>query len=521
MAAARAIDRLRIRRAGPRPAVDPIEAVAAINAEFAKSAPRMEFRVLANGDVLCPGESQQIFTRHLRQVVRRTRQDLGLANLRVMASGTYHNRITELELARQREQERDRQTDTRGRNLPMEGILREALDMAPSASDIYIDVHQDICRVSYRVNGIKMPPSGTYPPDQGYQICNALWNRGGDSFEEGKACDTSFSYGGMRFRGNSEPTIQGADVVLRLRDPSFFLPLDRCGYSDRQTDAIKACVEAPGGMILLTGDTNSGKSSTLATLLGRMPDTQKIIELSDPVEIIFDHVTQIEINRDAEDADRRLREILSGLVRQNPDSLVLGEIRDEPTVRAATEMALQGKRVLTTLHASSCLTTFPRLEELGVDKTLIYRSGFIAGVVNQALVPVLCEECRVQGEHPDPEVRAEIRDRHARTFGDRFFYASGLGCAAPGCRQGLVGQTLVAEVFPMTFDRDGEIVDMLAAGRAAAARDAIAREWGMESKQQHAYMKIMAGECDPHLVERRIGRMFRDRDSQYPEAREL
>ena len=144
---------------------------------------------------------------------------------------------------------------------------------------------------------------------------------------------------------------------------------------------------APGGLILITGETNSGKSTTMAALMDSSSRNQRMIEIADPCEVEFDHCTHVELDHYRDDAGEAFKNILAATVRQNPDALVLGEIRDEITAQAAQNMAIQGKRVFSTLHTQSCVAAIPRLASFGVDHHLLSLREFIAGIVNQNLVP--------------------------------------------------------------------------------------------------------------------------------------
>ena len=481
--------------------------------ETRRSYPEIPFDIKPTGDILMPNTAATAWPRVASYLRHEVRAIVGHAHLHVMTNTKFQSEIGK------RVDQESSQTDLRLQNQQMVEILKTAI--ASGASDTYIDIGPYGTFISYRINGIKNPPQDPLTTEQGFDIARALWAKGSETFQERAACDMSFTYDDMRFRGNSLPTFNnGAGVVLRMRDPTFHLPLDNCGYSNRQIEAIKAVCQSPGGLILLTGETNSGKSSTMATLMNMLPLTTKTVEISDPVEVEFQHITQVMIQRHAEDAEDRFKAVLAGLVRQNPDTLVLGEIRDKETTDAAMQMALQGKRVISTLHTQSCILAFARLGDLGMDPTLIYKAGFIAGVVNQNLVPMLCKECRTP-EPPTLALREEIGDRHEHLFDGKARYASGINCGDENCRNGIIAQTLVAEVFPMSFDRDGEVIEKLANNRAKEALSTIGDDWGMESKHQHAYAKIMSGECDPCQVEAIIGRFTKSRDSVYPQAREM
>ena len=328
-------------------------------------------------------------------------------------------------------------------------------------------------------------------------------------FDESAPCDASFGHlvplegetmrtKAYRVRANSVKDVVGNSVVCRVRDPSFVLPLERTGYSERQMEHVRAMSSAPGGLLLITGETNSGKSTTAASLLNSLPHTQKIIAIEDPVEVVFPHVTHIEINRYHEDAESIFRKVLAATVRQNPDTLFLGEIRDGMSAEAGMDMAIQGKRVISTVHTQSCTAALPRLALLGVQEDLLALREFIAGIVNQNLVPVVCSQCGLS-RHPD----AKEDRRYRGLFGDGCRHVNPEGCGH--CAGGVEGQTLVAEVYPLCLDRGGVAHKFIAEKDFVGLERHMLDKWGVIAKHEHARQKIMAGQVDPAECEAIIG----------------
>ena len=335
-------------------------------------------------------------------------------------------------------------------NRTVEFVFGRAVE--EHASDVYLDVRRERAMLAFRTYGFRRPFDELSRND-GLALARSIWALGTNAqFDESGVCDVAFDFvhGGRqyRIRGNSMKEVRGNSVVCRVRDPSFVLPLEVSGYSPVQVRQISRMCRAPGGLILITGETNSGKSTTLASLMAAMPATQKVIEVADPVEVVMDHVSHVEIEHYGEGAEQRLIQNLAALVRQNPDTLVLGEIRDAPSATAAKDMAIQGKRVLTTLHSQSCVAALPRLANLGIPMSLLGARAFLAGIVNQNLVPVVCGSCGL-ASHSDPAVDA----RYRTLFGDGVRFLNAHGCDE--CRSGVAGQTLVAEVYPLCLDRTG------------------------------------------------------------------
>lgn len=400
------------------------------------------------------------------------------------------------------------------------GVFDKAIE--GKASDVYLDVNtrDDRARLRLRVYGRAVEAGwpkalapvlegDRLPGERGLELCRAMWAQSGGQFDASGPCDAAFEHrvaeepGGARtrlyrIRANSVRDVVGVSVVCRVRDPSFVLPLEVAGYSERQLEHIQGIASSPGGLFLITGETNSGKSTTAASLLAALPVTKKIVAIEDPVEVWFAHVTHIEVNRYHKDAKEVFAKTLAATVRQNPDVLFLGEIRDEISAEAAMSMAIQGKRVISTVHTQSCAAAIPRLQQLGVEPHLLSLREFIAGIVNQNLVPLVCPSCGLDA-HPEPA----LETRYRRLFGDGVRHINAEGCEQ--CTEGVVGQTLVAEVFPLCMDRTGEPQRLIAAQQYVELETYMRRVWGAESKHDHAASKIAAGLVDPTECEGIIG----------------
>ena len=420
-------------------------------------------------------------------------------------------------LDHQRWQSRDDEAETgeaaaaRRSNLTVQYVFEEAI--AAGASDVYLDAVDGGATLAFRTYGFKRRFQ-QMSKNAGMELARAVWTQGGGSLNEAGTSGVSFDVykdGKVyRVRGSSLPDARnGLSVVCRVRDPSFVLPLAESGYAPAQTEQIQRMCRAPGGLIMVTGETNSGKSTTLISLLSDLPATQKIISIEDPVEVYLPHVTHYEINYQHKDADRVFREVMAETVRQNPDTLALGEIRDARTAAAAEKMAIQGKRVFSTLHTQSCAAAIPRLANLGVERELLGLGSFLAGIVNQNLVPVVCTACGLD-RHPD----RRVDERYRKLFGDdaRLRFRNPEGC--PACSAGIEGQTLVAEVYPLCLDRRGAAQEFIVEGRFAGLERHM-REEGVAgtpcmTKHRHAAGKVARGEIDPVETEIIIGEFHED-----------
>ena len=380
----------------------------------------------------------------------------------------------------------------------VEMVLHDAI--ARKSSDVYIAIHTDRTQIHFRTHGVRYLHSEISRAD-GHEMARALWSlaRQGQ-YEANATTDTAFDFGGYRVRANSMRDTRGNSIVLRLRDPKFIPPLADLGYNTTQQRQIDELQWSPGGLAVISGETNSGKSTTLTSLMAGMPTTEMIIEIADPIEIEFDHVTHMEFDHYAEAAERRFRGILGGLVRQNPDTLFIGEVRDLQSATAAIDMSLQGKRVWGTVHSHSSLSTIARLEHLGIDVTLLAQPGFLNGVINQSLVPIVCPVCCSKTLGDDA-----VTEKLRRKFqSDELRFHNPDGCSE--CTRGISGQTVAAEV--MLFPRDAAhpsrqfIRDHDLAGLAICMQNE-----GMMSKAAHAVTKIQQGLLDAVLTEEVIGRI--------------
>jgi general secretion pathway protein E/type IV pilus assembly protein PilB len=268
------------------------------------------------------------------------------------------------------------------------------------------------------------------------------------------------------FRLSTQPTIYGENVVVRVLDrEKSIISLERMNLPAETLSRLKLMLARPAGILVVTGPTGSGKTTTLYSLLAQVNDeTVNIMTLEDPVEYPVTLMRQTSINEVARmDFAGGIRSIM----RQDPDIILVGEIRDRETAEMAFRAAMTGHQVFTTLHTNSALGAFPRLLDIGMQPYIL--SGNIIGVIAQRLVRVLCPHCK-EAYAPSPEERAVIAE-------------SGVGAAAGlyravGCRQcdnkGYKGRTAIMELLVMDSDLD-ELIARHVTGQelraAALAKD--------------------------------------------------
>jgi type IV pilus assembly protein PilB len=253
----------------------------------------------------------------------------------------------------------------------------------------------------------------------------------------------------MDFRMSTLPTRHGEKVVLRLLDSGTTeLGLDSLVTDPNARQTVRAIGSKPYGLVLVTGPTGSGKSTTLYGLLAERNDPAiNISTVEDPIEYSLRGINQTQVNRDKGlDFNTALR----AFMRQDPDVMLVGETRDIETAKAAIEAALTGHLVLTTLHCNDAVGAFARLDEMGVEPFLV--SASLLGVISQRLVRKLCTTCRIPYRPGEDELArfGLLASREAEiTFYRARQTASGLG-ACPDCRgHGYRGRVGVFEVLVM------------------------------------------------------------------------
>ena len=468
----------------------------------------LDVMVRTNGEVLVADNVDRRLLRGLLMIVK---SRLGTDNAATSLSAIEWRQLKDGNTAASKAGTRPA-TVIQAKNATVDYVLSKAVEAG--ASDIYLDIRRETAILSFRIFGV-LQRIEEFDVDIAKTVARGLWNRSGHSqWVESDPVDTSFTYecGGheYRIRGSSLKDTRGNSIVCRVRDPGYILPLGESGYSQHQVSLIQRICMAPGGLILITGETNSGKSTTMAALMDSSSRNQRMIEIADPCEVEFDHCTHVELDHYRDDAGEAFKNILAATVRQNPDALVLGEIRDEITAQAAQNMAIQGKRVFSTLHTQSCVAAIPRLASFGVDHHLLSLREFIAGIVNQNLAPLVCQNC-CRDQHDDAD-----KDRRYRAlFGPGIRYINPDGC--PQCVSGVAGQTLVAEVYPFFLDRK-DAHKYISNHELFRLENYMKQEFGIESKQDHARGKVRLGLIDPEMTEEIIGEWTSDGELQSIDA---
>jgi type IV pilus assembly protein PilB len=369
-------------------------------------------------------------------------------------------------------------------------IVRYAVE--GEASDVHIEHMRDKVRVRFRVDGV-LNTSLVLPPQvhsAAVARIKVLSNMRLD--EKRKPQDGRFSarIDGRRidFRVSTFPAYYGEKVVMRILDQAKGIrKLDDIGLSPRNLEMVRDAINAPYGMILVTGPTGSGKSTTLYSLLNEIDrESYNVLSLEDPVEYTVEGVSQSQVRPEI---DYSFASGLRTTLRQDPDIIMVGEIRDKETAQLAVQAALTGHLVFSTLHTNNAAGVIPRLIDMGVDPYLIAPTLILA--IGQRLVGVLCPD----GGEPVPidgSMKAMI-DKQFADLPDK--YKSELPFSdtvykikpTPECPKGTRGRMAVFEMFKM--DKDIEKVILTTPTENAVSE--VVRDKGMLTIREDAILKAM------------------------------
>ncbi|MEE8085079.1 MAG: ATPase, T2SS/T4P/T4SS family, partial [Alphaproteobacteria bacterium] len=325
-------------------------------------------------------------------------------------------------------------------------LINKAAEMG--ASDIHIEPFEQELKVRFRIDGVlvemEAPPIALRPAIASRVKLMARLNIAESRLPQDGRFQVHVQGREIDLRVSTVPTLYGESVVLRLLDRgSVALELPALGFADANLEAYLSVLDQPTGILLVTGPTGSGKTTTLYSSLVRLnTGDRKIVTVEDPVEYHLEGVNQVQVRPRI---GLTFADALRSLLRQDPDIMMIGEIRDLETAEIAVQAALTGHKVLSTLHTNSAAATVTRLLDMGVEDYLL--TSTVNGIVAQRLVRLICDDCSA----PKP-VLGEIVDELGL---DRFFQgappvlAEGTGCAA--CNgTGYRGRTGIVEILTMT-----------------------------------------------------------------------
>jgi len=356
--------------------------------------------------------------------------------------------------------------------------------IAAEASDIHIEPFEDTLRVRYRIDGVlfdqESPPKRLRDAVTSRIKLMAEMNIAERRLPQDGRIRVSLHGRRVDIRVSTIPTVHGESIVMRLLDrQSVFLPLEKLGFAADTLQRFEALIQRPHGIILVTGPTGSGKTTTLYAALDKInsPD-RKIITVEDPVEYQLKGVNQIPVKPKI---GLTFATGLRHIVRQDPDVILIGEIRDLETVEIAIQASLTGHLVFSTLHTNDAPGAVPRLQDMGAEPYLI--ASVLEAVLAQRLVRRICAACR-EPHAPSPadlEALGVEPDARAQLF-------RGRGCDE--CRgTGYRGRSGIYELFPITEDVRSLIL------RRASSREIrrLAVEGGMRTLRLDGWLKACQG----------------------------
>jgi len=361
-------------------------------------------------------------------------------------------------------------------------MVAEALESR--ASDIHVEPQEKSLRIRYRVDGALQEAFSLPKKDQNAIITRLKIMSGLDITEWRIPQDGRFRIR-MRekevdFRVSILPTNHGGKVVMRALDKSSLsIGLDKLGYLPQPLKLFEQAITKPYGMILVTGPTGSGKSTTLYSIITQLNTNEKnIVTIEDPVEYQVDGITQIQVNPSIEFTfSTGLRSIL----RQTPDIVLIGEIRDFETADIAIKASLTGQLLFSTLHTNDACGAITRLMDMGVEPFLVASS--LVAVAAQRLCRKICENCK----EPYEITPAVLKRLNIKTSKDATFY-HGKGCSK--CNNtGYLGRMGTLEVLLI----DDAIRDLIIKGKSSDEIKEYAVANGMKTLRENAFKKALSG----------------------------
>ncbi|MBI1942488.1 MAG: Flp pilus assembly complex ATPase component TadA [Betaproteobacteria bacterium] len=361
-------------------------------------------------------------------------------------------------------------------------LLADAVERA--ASDIHFEPEQNFLRIRYRIDGVLRQIRSlhkTYWPAMAVRLkVMAKMNIAETRAPQDGRISATMSGRVIDFRVASLPTTHGENVVLRILDrQKGIVPLERLGLEEAQLELLKKMIARPEGIIMVTGPTGSGKTTTLYSILNHInSDGVNIMTLEDPVEYPMTLIRQTSV---AEAAKLDFANGVRALMRQDPDAILVGEVRDEDTAEMAFRAAMTGHQVYTTLHTNSAVGAIPRLLDIGIVPDIM--SGNIIGVIAQRLVRKLCRTCR---QSYDPDVKERRLLGLTPTEPAALFRS--VGCEQCDY-QGYRGRVGIMEILKV----DGAIDELIA--RRATAREILtaARAQGFKTLAEDGIRLVRGG----------------------------
>ncbi|MDW5300408.1 MAG: GspE/PulE family protein [Sedimentibacter sp.] len=376
------------------------------------------------------------------------------------------------------------ETDINVSNSPVvrliNSLMRQALKMG--ASDIHIEPLEDRLRVRVRIDGdlqeILTPSKHTQSAIVTRVKIMAGMNIAEKRLPQDGRIEIKIDDSIIDLRISVLPTVYGEKIVMRLLDRGNFLKTKKeLGFTQKNMESFDSILEAPNGVILVTGPTGSGKTTTLYAALNELNKINKnIITVEDPVEYKIEGINQVQVNTKA---GLLFSTGLRSILRQDPDIIMVGEIRDEETAEIAIRAAITGHLVISTIHTNDAPSTIMRLQDMGVKPFLVAAS--VRGIVAQRLVKRVCSNCKIEYEASDVEKSLlEVQ-------GDVKLH-KGKGC--PKCYYtGYSGRIAIHEILKV----DKNVREAIQCGRGMDEITRIAEKGGMKTLKDNCKELVLSG----------------------------
>ncbi len=353
------------------------------------------------------------------------------------------------------------------------------------ASDIHIEPEPEFARTRFRVDGelseVSVLPKGLELPVISRIKVMARLDIAKNRVPQDGRFELTLPNEEIGVRVSTFPTIYGENLVMRiLNKKSVALGIRNLSLEEKDLEIFKELIAKPYGFLLTTGPTGSGKTTTLYAMLNEINTIKKnIITIEDPVEYQLDMIRQSEVNPKA---GLTFASGLRAILRQDPDIIMVGEIRDRETIDIAIQAAMTGHLVLATFHTNDAPSALTRMIEMGVEPFLL--ASTVTGVIAQRLVRILCENCK-QPYEPPPELLERIFGR----IPDNGNFFQSRGCES--CRMsGFKGRKAIFELMPVNDEIRSCLISQPHSGRIRE----IATSYGMQNLRENGLKKALAGE---------------------------